>query len=79
LQEFSNELNKIGKGSALPVKCDVSKEDEILAMFEEVNAKYGGVDVMINNAGLAHDAPMMTGKTEDWRNMLDVSHLYRPT
>ena len=37
-----------GVGELLPVKCDVSKEEEILAMFEQVKAsKFGGVDVCV--------------------------------
>jgi NADP-dependent 3-hydroxy acid dehydrogenase YdfG len=41
-------------------------------MFEKVNDKYGGVDVMVNAAGIASGATLTTGKTEDWRKMLDV-------
>ena len=56
----------------IPIRCDVTKEDEILAMFDEINTKHGGVDVMINNAGVGHVSPLLSGKTEDWKNMLDV-------
>lgn len=34
--------------------------------------KFGGVDVCVNNAGLAHDAPLFSGETESWREMLEV-------
>lgn len=56
----------------MPVKCDVAKEDEIKAMFDMAKMQFGGVDVCVNNAGLAHDAPLLSGTTEDWRNMLEV-------
>ncbi|XP_071946356.1 dehydrogenase/reductase SDR family member 11-like [Antedon mediterranea] len=58
-----------------PVKCDISKENEILAMFAEIKDKFGGVDVCVNNAGLSIDCPLMSGKTEDWRHLLDVNVL----
>ncbi len=41
-------------------------------MFAEINEKYGGADVCVNNAGLAINAPLLSGKTEDWGVMMDV-------
>ena len=60
-------------GSVYAIKCDVSKEDQVLAMFTEIKDKFGGVDVCINNAGLSHIASLLEGDTESWRHMLDVS------
>ena len=45
-------------------------------MFKDIENMYGGVDVCINNAGMAYNAPLLTGKTEDWRDMLNVSVVY---
>ena len=45
-------------------------------MFAEIKEKYGGVDVCINNAGLAHPSTLLEGKTEDWRHMINVRLLY---
>ena len=56
------------------MKCDVAKEDEVKAMFAVAKAQFGGVDVCVNNAGLAHSAPLLSGSTDDWRNMLEVSN-----
>lgn len=42
-------------------------------MFAAAKAQFGGVDVCVNNAGLAHNAPLLSGSTDDWRNMLEVS------
>ena len=56
------------------MKCDVAKEDEVKAMFATAKAQFGGIDVCVNNAGLAHDAPLLSGSTDDWRNMLEVSN-----
>lgn len=58
-------------GRLVAIKCDVRKE-EVIALFDEIKAKFGGVDVCINNAGLAHDAPLLTGATHEWRDMMEV-------
>ncbi|MEM9695206.1 MAG: SDR family NAD(P)-dependent oxidoreductase [Myxococcota bacterium] len=44
-------------------------------MFEAVRASVGGVDIMVNNAGLGHAAPLTGGDTEQWREMLEVNVL----
>ncbi|XP_048762545.2 dehydrogenase/reductase SDR family member 11-like [Ostrea edulis] len=74
IEEIQNEL-KSEKGQYIPMKCDVTKEDEILAMFERIQTELGGVDIFINNAGLAHCAPLLSGNTADWRHMLEVNVL----
>uniref|UniRef100_A0A8C2Q9A3 Dehydrogenase/reductase (SDR family) member 11a n=1 Tax=Cyprinus carpio TaxID=7962 RepID=A0A8C2Q9A3_CYPCA len=42
-------------------------------MFSAIKTLHQGVDVCINNAGLAHNEPLLSGRTEGWRNMIDVS------
>ena len=56
----------------MAVKCDVTKEEDILAVFEVAKAQLGGVDVCVNSAGLAHNAPLLSGATSEWRNMFEV-------
>lgn len=57
----------------MTVTCDVSKESDVQSMFSQINEKYGGVDVCINNAALLLNAPLLTGSTADWQSMVDVS------
>ena len=59
-------------GKLVAIKCDMRNEDEIIAMFENIKAQFGGVDVCINNAGLSHNGPLLSGATSDWRNMMEV-------
>ena len=54
---------------------DLRQEPEILALFAAIRQKWGGVDVLINNAGLGHKSPLMTGETAAWRDMLEVNVL----
>ena len=56
----------------MAIKCDVCKEEEVLAMFEQVKRELGGADVVICNAGLAHNEPLLSGNTSQWREMMEV-------
>ncbi|XP_037534194.1 dehydrogenase/reductase SDR family member 11-like [Nematolebias whitei] len=44
-------------------------------MFSAIKAQHRGVDVCVNNTGLAHAEPLLSGKTNSWKNMLDVNVL----
>ncbi|KAK6295939.1 hypothetical protein J4Q44_G00336520 [Coregonus suidteri] len=44
-------------------------------MFSAIKTLHQGVDVVINNAGLAHPEPLLNGKTDGWRKMIDVEEL----
>lgn len=59
-------------GKLISTKCDVRNEDDIKDMFKMARTQFGGVDVCVNNAGLAHNAPLLTGGTDHWRDMLEV-------
>ena len=67
LQEKNSEI--------LAIKVDLRQESEILNLFNTIRKQWGGVDILINNAGLGHKEPLMTGKTEAWREMLEVNVL----
>src|SRR6185312_8317712 len=44
---------KIGN-TAMPLRCDVTKRSDIDAVVVEVASKFGGLNVLVNNAGVAH-------------------------
>ncbi|XP_051962486.1 dehydrogenase/reductase SDR family member 11-like [Xyrauchen texanus] len=60
-------------GTLIPYKCDLSEEEQILAMVTWIKAQHQGIDVCINNAGLALPEPILSGKTSGWRTMMDVN------
>jgi glucose 1-dehydrogenase len=64
---------RAGGGEALVVKADVSKEDEVEAMFAETKRAFGTVHILVANAGLQRDAPTETMSLDDWRMVLDVN------
>lgn len=60
-------------GKAAMFAGDVSKEDDVKAMFDEITDTFGAPDILINNAGITRDTLIMRMKTEDWEKVLDVN------
>lgn len=58
---------------AISYKCDVSKEDEVKEMFNDVVKQFGTVDILINNAGLQKDAPFTEMTLDQWNFVLSVN------
>ncbi len=56
-------------GAARALACDVADESSVRAALEDV----GHLDVLVNNAGLAHDAPLLETTVEDWDRVLAVN------
>ncbi|XP_073342924.1 dehydrogenase/reductase SDR family member 11-like [Pagrus major] len=76
IQKLSAECQSAGhSGVLVPYKCDLANKEEILSMFAAIKEQHKGVDVCINNAGLAHPESLLNGKTNGWKNMLDVNVL----
>jgi len=55
-------------GQAIFIKANVSKQDEVDRMFEEIENKYGTLDILINNAGVARGKSFLEMTYEDWLN-----------
>ncbi|XP_055704608.1 farnesol dehydrogenase-like [Phlebotomus papatasi] len=47
------------QGNLHAVKCDVSKEDDIVRVFEWIETKFKGIDVLINNAGIVRQTELI--------------------
>ena len=58
---------------AYVVKADISSEFQVQAMIEGVIEKYGQIDVLVNNAGIVIDKPLMDRTVEDFRNTVSVN------
>ena len=71
LEALAAELG--GKVAVQPT--DMRREEDILRLFEVAREQFGGVDILINNAGLGRGAPLSSAPTELWREMLEVNVL----
>jgi len=74
LQELAAELSD-AEGKFLPRKCDVAQESELAEAYDWITETLGGADVVVNNAGIADNTPLLEASTEAWRTMLDVNVL----
>ena len=57
----------------LVIKADVSKEDEVDAMFKEIENKFGGVDVLVNNAAIDLSDLYLNQNVDDFKKTIDVN------
>jgi len=62
-----------GGVDAIAIRADVSREDEVRAMFRELLAAWGTIDILVNNAGLHRDAPFTEMTLEQWNVVLSVN------
>ena len=62
-------------GSVLPVRADVSDEGEVRAMLAAAAERFGGVDVLYNNAGISpdDDASVLDTSVEAWERVMAVN------
>jgi rhamnulose-1-phosphate aldolase/alcohol dehydrogenase len=62
-----------GAGRALGLGMDVTSEASVRAAFEEAVLAYGGVDIVVSNAGTAHSAPVDRMELADWERSFAVN------
>lgn len=70
LESLADEL-ALGRDAA--VQTDVTRSTEVARLVERAVELHGGIDVIVNNAGLMPHSPLERGKIDDWDRMIDVN------
>lgn len=67
------ELSKAyGKDFVRPVRIDVTSEDQVTSGFAETSVEFGGIDILVSNAGLASSAPIEETTLALWNKNMDI-------
>ena len=61
-----------GRDAAIGVKLDVTDEAAVVASFEEAARAFGGVDIVVSNAGIASASPVEDTSLELWQRNMDI-------
>lgn len=64
---------KAGGGEAMAIQADVSNEDQVKGMFQQMFTAWETVDILVNNAGLQRDAPFVDMTLDQWNFVLGVN------
>jgi 3-hydroxybutyrate dehydrogenase len=67
----ANEINQAG-GAAMAVAMNVTDEAQVDAGVAATVAKFGGVDILLSNAGVQIISPLVDFKFDDWKKMLAI-------
>lgn len=70
-RRLAEKAAELGDVHAIP--CDVTQEEQVQALIEGAAARYGRVDVLINNAGLGGTKSIVDMTDEEWSRVLDVT------
>ena len=72
-EELQNEISSRYGVSCMAIQADVSSEDEVEQMFSEIDQKFGGTDVLINNAAVDLSNLFHLKTAEEFRRTMDVN------
>jgi glucose 1-dehydrogenase len=71
-EEVAHQIEAGGR-RALAVKADVSREEEVAAMFAAAIGHFGTLHIAVNNAGLQRDAPLFDMTLQQWNEVISVN------
>ncbi|WP_185983387.1 SDR family oxidoreductase [Aureimonas mangrovi] len=60
-------------GKAVALQADVSKEAEVISLFDAAERDLGPIDIVVSNAGLQRDAKIADMTLEDWNTVIEVN------
>jgi 3-oxoacyl-[acyl-carrier protein] reductase len=73
IERTVEELNGLSEGGVAGAVCDVRELDEVKALVEHTVAEFGGLDVLVNNAGIGIFGRVEETRPEDFRAVLETN------
>jgi NAD(P)-dependent dehydrogenase (short-subunit alcohol dehydrogenase family) len=72
LTEVAAEIERLG-ADALPIVCDVTQKPEVAALKRAIAERFGSVQVLVNNVGMAPAAPFLEMQDSLWEEVMRVN------
>ncbi|HEY8359946.1 MAG TPA: bifunctional rhamnulose-1-phosphate aldolase/short-chain dehydrogenase, partial [Ramlibacter sp.] len=73
LDSATEELSSVfGKDFVRPVNINVTREEQVISGFAHAVVEFGGMDILVSNAGLASSAPIEETTLELWNKNMDI-------
>jgi NAD(P)-dependent dehydrogenase (short-subunit alcohol dehydrogenase family) len=73
LEQAGRDLVKVGgKDSVGTVRANITSEDDVAGILEAASLRFGGVDLLVSNAGIASAAPLDETTLEIWKRNQDI-------
>lgn len=72
-KEIKKQLEEKFEIEVMIIKTDLSKEESINNMIDEIYKKYSKIDVLVNNAGVVIDKEFTERSVDDWKETLSVN------
>lgn len=69
-EKLAEQLTQLGAPKAIAVRADVGQEDQVEAMVGEATDRLGGLDLLVNNAGVEKQIPLLEMSLQDWSAVL---------
>lgn len=66
-------VKEIGADKAMAVGCDVTSEENVIALYDAAEKRFGLVDTVINNAGVTHSDNALTQSVDEFRKIMDLN------
>ena len=70
--EVAHKIEGFGR-KAITVKCDVSKEEDVEAMYKTAIDAFGTIHISVSNAGLQKDSPFLDMTMDQWNTVIGVN------
>ena len=71
-EKVAREINEKGQ-EAIGLKADITKMDEVQAMMDEVIARHGKIDGLVNNTGIVRDNLILNMPEEDFDFVMNIN------
>jgi glucose 1-dehydrogenase len=70
---LAEEIGRDGRAAAIAVQADVGDEQQVVAMVAKTRDELGGVDLLVNNAGIEKQIPRLEMGATDWQVVLQTN------